>query len=181
MALSVDTMIAEDDIEHVTMLKDTKVWLLERTDNDKEKTMATDLQRKDRLTRFLQEVWTDGDLDAADKYVGDTYTLHHDPGDLWHGRTLDLEAFKNRVRVSRAPFPDQRFTVAGLFEDSDAVVATWHWAGTHTGDLNGFPATGKQITMSGATVYYFDGDDRLTGHWQVTDRLSVFQQLRSPG
>jgi predicted ester cyclase len=32
--------------------------------------------------------------------------------------------------------------------------------------------------MTGATVYSFDSDDRITGHWQVIDRLGVFQQLR---
>ena len=32
--------------------------------------------------------------------------------------------------------------------------------------------------MSGATVYYFD-DEKIVGHWQITDRLGVFQQLRS--
>ncbi len=31
--------------------------------------------------------------------------------------------------------------------------------------------------MSGATVYCVDAG-RLTGHWQVTDRLGVFMQLR---
>jgi hypothetical protein len=30
------------------------------------------------------------------------------------------------------------------------------------GDIPGFPATGNNIKMSGATVYYFEGD-RLTG------------------
>jgi hypothetical protein len=30
--------------------------------------------------------------------------------------------------------------------------------------------------MSGATVYYFEGE-RLSGHWQIVDRLGVFQQL----
>jgi predicted ester cyclase len=44
------------------------------------------------------------------------------------------------------------------------------------GDIPGFPASGKQIKMSGATVYYFEGN-RITGHWQITDRLGVFQQL----
>jgi hypothetical protein len=32
--------------------------------------------------------------------------------------------------------------------------------------------------MTGATVYSFDRDDRITGHWQVIDRLGVYQQLR---
>ncbi|PLY01441.1 MAG: hypothetical protein C0622_07340 [Desulfuromonas sp.] len=31
--------------------------------------------------------------------------------------------------------------------------------------------------VEGATVYYFAGD-RITGHWQIADRLSIFQQLR---
>jgi len=33
--------------------------------------------------------------------------------------------------------------------------------------------------MSGATAYSFDAQDRLTGHWQIADRLGVFQQLQA--
>jgi predicted ester cyclase len=32
--------------------------------------------------------------------------------------------------------------------------------------------------MSGATVYDFDENDRICGHWQVTDRFGVCRQLR---
>ncbi len=129
------------------------------------------------LTRFLQEVWTEGNLDAVDKYIAPRYTIRHDPGDPWEKKELDLAGFKERVRLSRAPFPDQCFEIQGLFADGDAVVVTWLWTGTHLGDIPGFPATGKPISMSGASVYYFDGD-LLTGHWQITDRLGVYQQLR---
>lgn len=132
--------------------------------------------RKEILSRFLKEVWTDGDISAADKYVAESYTIHHDPGDPWDKQQLDLAGYKERVRVSRAPFPDQRFDVQELFADGDAVVVTWLWSATHQGSLPGFPATGKTIRMSGITVYYFSGD-RVTGHWQLTDRLGVFRQL----
>jgi len=54
---------------------------------------------------------------------------------------------------------------------------TWLWSGTHKGDIPGFPATGNNIKMSGATVYYFDRG-QLTGHWQITDRFGVYMQLR---
>ncbi|WP_408735054.1 ester cyclase [Acidomonas methanolica] len=64
-----------------------------------------------------------------------------------------------------------------LFADGQNIVMTWLWSGTHTGDLPGFPATDRLISMSGATVYTFDNNERLTGHWQITDRLGVFQQL----
>jgi steroid delta-isomerase-like uncharacterized protein len=132
---------------------------------------------KEIITQFIREVWSEGKVESSDKYIAPTYTVYHDPGDPWDKKELDLESYKQRVRLSRAPFPDQRFEIKGLFADGDAVVVTWFWSGTHKGDIPGFPASGKRIKMSGATVYYFD-DDRLTGHWQITDRLGVYQQLR---
>jgi len=134
--------------------------------------------RKQLLSQFIKEVWTDGDISAADKYVAASYTIHHDPGDPWDTKQLDLGAYKERVRISRAPFPDQRFDIQEFFEDGDAVVITWLWTATHQDALPGFPASGKTIRMSGATVYYFSGD-RVTGHWQITDRLGVYRQLSS--
>ena len=134
-------------------------------------------RQKEILAAFIEEVWNEGNLAAADKYIAAPYTIHHDPGDPWDGQTLDFEGFKERVRLSRAPFPDQRFEIQEFLADGNAVAITWFWTGTHLGDMPGFPATGRSIKMSGATVYYFEGE-RITGHWQITDRLGVYQQLR---
>lgn len=143
--------------------------------------MTPDPSRKARLARFIEQVWDQGDEDAVDLHVADAYVVRHDPGDPWEGQTLDRAGFKDRLRKSRAAFPDQAFDIQALFEDGDAVVMTWLWSATHLGDLPGFPATGATIRMSGATVYAFDADDRLTGHWQITDRLGVYQQLLAGG
>jgi steroid delta-isomerase-like uncharacterized protein len=134
--------------------------------------------RKVLLRRFLEDVWNEGRIDACDLYIADTYSIRHDPGDPWDGQTLDLAGFKNRLRLSRAPFPDQRFEVQEMIADGDAVAITWRWTATHLGDFPGFPATGTPIRMSGMTVYHFNGADRLTGHWQIADRLGVYQQLQ---
>lgn len=135
-------------------------------------------QRSKILREFLDSVWSRGDIDRCDDFLAQHYTIMHDPGDPWDGQTLDLPGFKERVRLSRAPFPDQRFDVQQMFENDDGVAVTWLWSGTHVGDLAGFPATGRRITMSGATAYRFDKADRLCGHWQVSDRLGVFRQLQ---
>lgn len=140
--------------------------------------MALLQNNKDTLARFIDEVWNEGDAEAAGHYLAAAYTIHHDPGDPWDRKTLDLEGYKERVRVSRAPFPDQAFDIQELVAEEQKVVMTWLWQATHRGDLPGFPATGRTITMSGATVYFFDEQGRITGHWQITDRLGVFQQLR---
>jgi len=128
---------------------------------------------------FLREVWSAGNLEAVRKYVAERYTIHHDPGDPWNGKVLDRKGFAERVRLSRAPFPDQRFTLQESFLAANAVVITWLWAGTHLADLPGFAASGKSISTSGITIYYV-ADGLITGHWQITDRLGVLLQLRQP-
>ena len=141
--------------------------------------MQTNFARKEILERFLHEVWSEGRAEESARYLADAYTIHHDPGDPWDGRTLDQDGFADRVRRSRAPFPDQCFDVREMIEDGDAVAVTWSWCGTHREPLAGFAPTGQRIRMTGTTIYYFDERDRITGHWQIVDRLGVFGQLRA--
>ncbi|MEP2989483.1 MAG: ester cyclase [Parasphingorhabdus sp.] len=133
-------------------------------------------QKQTTLTRFLKEVWSEGKVEAVDQYLSASYTIHHDPSDPWDGKTLSVGEFKDRLVQSRAMAPDQVFEVKRMIEDGSAIAAAWTWSGTHLGDIPGFPATGRKIAMSGLTIYDF-ADNRLCGHWQVADRLSVFQQL----
>jgi steroid delta-isomerase-like uncharacterized protein len=132
--------------------------------------------KQDILKEFIRRVWNEGDADAASDFIAPSYTIYHDPGDPWEGMTLDLEGFKDRVRKSRTPVPDQHFDLQEVFENEISVAITWLWQGTHMGPIADFPASGQQLRMSGATVYYFDGD-RITGHWQIADRLTMFRQL----
>ncbi len=137
--------------------------------------------RKQLLGRCLDEVWSSGMVAACDRYGADEYTIFHDPGDPWEGKCLSREDFKARVSLSRAPFPDQRFDVQSMLGQGDEVAASWLWSATHLGDFPGFPATGQPVRMSGVTVYFFDDNDLICGHWQVCDRLSIFQQLQQNG
>jgi predicted ester cyclase len=139
--------------------------------------MTPPLGTKELLRQLIEEVWNAGNVDASDLYIASAYTIHHDPGDPWEGQELDLAGYKERVRVSRAPFPDQCFSIEDLLADGDRVCMTWNWRATHLGDIPGFPATGNLIRMSGATVYYVE-DGCFTGHWQIADRLGVYTQLR---
>ena len=136
----------------------------------------TDTSNKKILAGFFKEIWNDGRVECVDKYLADTYTIQHDPGDLWDGQTLTVEGFKERLFQSRAMSPDQVFTIVKMVEENSCVAVSWTWRGTHLGDIPGFPATGKKIKMSGLTMYEFEGN-RISAHWQISDRLSVFQQL----
>jgi len=132
---------------------------------------------KSATLELLDRVWTQGDISASDSLVAPRYTIFHDPGDPWDGQMLDRSGFKERVRLSRAPFPDQRFAVQHLVAEDRSVVVAWNWSGTHRGEIPGFPASGRNITMSGLTLYSFE-HGLMTGHWQCADRLGVYSQLQ---
>ena len=138
--------------------------------------MSETFSRKQRVVELLEEVWGEGNLNRIEALIAASYTIHHDPGDPWHGRALTVQEYVDRVIKSRAPFPDQKFSIVELIEDGERVAVTWHWAGTHLGEISGFAPSGRKLTMSGATIYYFDAE-LIVGHWQITDRLSIFQQL----
>ncbi|MCJ2178345.1 ester cyclase [Novosphingobium album (ex Hu et al. 2023)] len=135
--------------------------------------------RQTLLTDFIERVWNRGESAAVPEYLAPLYTIHHDPGDPWEGRSLDQAGFIERLESSRAPFPDQRFNILHISESGNSVIIAWTWLATHREAAAGFPASGRQIAMSGASIYDFDEADRLTGHWQVADRLGVFQQLQA--
>lgn len=142
---------------------------LERTDKLTEKNKAI-------LSEFMEEVWNKGNLEAADKFISTPYVIHHDPGDPWEGQSLDLPTFKKRVAYSRQIFTDLHFAVQEIVGEGDKVAITWYLQGTHKGDIPGLPATGKQVKVPGLTIYYFS-NGKITGHWQVIDRLGFMQQV----
>jgi steroid delta-isomerase-like uncharacterized protein len=128
------------------------------------------------LHEFMDEVWNKGNLDAADKLIASPYVIHHDPGDQWEGQNLDLSTFKKRVLYSRQTLPDLHFAVQEIVGEGNKIVMSWNLEGTHRGDIPGLPATGKRVKVSGLTIYYFT-NGKITGHWQVIDRLGFKQQV----
>jgi steroid delta-isomerase-like uncharacterized protein len=132
---------------------------------------------KSATLALLDCVWSRGDIEASDLLVAPRYTVFHDPGDPWDGQVLDRSGFEERVRQSRKPFPDQRFEVQHVVGEDQNVAVAWTWRATHLGDIPGFPASGRTITMSGLTLYSFQ-DSLITGHWQCADRLGVYGQLQ---
>lgn len=130
------------------------------------------------LREFMDEVWNKGNLGAADKFIAFPYVIHSDPGDQWEGQSLDLPTFKKRVLYSRQTFPDLHFAVKEIIGEGDKVVISWYLEGTLHGDIPGLPEhdTGKQVKVPGLTIYYFS-NSKITGHWQVIDRLGFMQQV----
>lgn len=73
-------------------------------------------------------------------------------------------------------FPDPQFTVEDLIAEADQVVARWTFRGTHRGPFAGIPPTGKQIQMTGITIYRLR-DAKIAEARSNIDQLGLLQQL----
>lgn len=134
---------------------------------------------KELLIKLIDDVWSQGNLDIVEELVAPLYTLHHDPGDPLEGQTIDIATFKNRVQQSRNIFPDQKFHILEFICEENKIAISWNLTGTQRGEIPGIlPATNKPINVSGLTIYYFK-EGKITGHWQVFDKLGLINQLRS--
>jgi steroid delta-isomerase-like uncharacterized protein len=128
------------------------------------------------LRTFFAQAWNEGRLDAVDAFLASEYRIHSDPGDPWDGQLLSRDGFKERLKISRIPFPDICFEILETVAEDDRVAVSWVMRGTNTGPMGDMAATGKSIEVRGLTIYYFEAG-KICGHWQVTDRLAVVQQL----
>lgn len=53
-------------------------------------------------------------------------------------------------------FPDSVFEFQGPLIDGDQVVHLFKWHATHSQDMFGLPASGRQFTIQGAQIYKFE-------------------------
>lgn len=73
-------------------------------------------------------------------------------------------------------FPDARIVANDVIAAGDKVVCRFVMAGTHQGDFNGIPATGKAIVLPGITILRFV-DGKCVERWNQADFLGLLAQL----
>src|SRR6185295_4368167 len=128
-------------------------------------------ENKALLRRFI-ELWSTGNLPAADEFVRADLIDHTLPPDLPPG----LAGFKLLVGGFRAAFPDLNVSIDDLIAQSDKAAARVTFHGTHRGTFQSIPATGKTISMGAIGILRFEGSE-IVEHWATLDLLGLLQQL----
>jgi steroid delta-isomerase-like uncharacterized protein len=128
-------------------------------------------QNKAHIRRVIEEVYNRGDLRVVDEVAASDLVIHA-PSQEIRGR----EGAKQYVAALRAGFPDLRFTVEDQVAEGDMVVTRWTARGTHGGEFQGVPATGREIRLAGTDI------DRIAGGkvvecWAQVDELGLMRQL----
>ena len=103
-------------------------------------------ENKAIIQNALEEIWNQGNLDAADEYFTADYVYHAVPE--IHG----AEGIKQHVAALRASFPDFHLSLDDMIAEGDKVVSRWTGGGTHTGEFMGIPPSGRQIKITGIII-----------------------------
>ena len=95
-----------------------------------------------------------------------------EPGRLIEGR----EALRQRMAAFPAAFADLRLTVDDLVSAADKAAVRWTLTGIHRGTFGPYPATGKQVTMTGIALFRV-ASGQVVEVWGCFDTLGAMQQL----
>jgi steroid delta-isomerase-like uncharacterized protein len=120
--------------------------------------------------RVLEDPWR-GSLDVIDELVAPS-----DAGDSTDAPGQGSAGMRHVVERYLDAFPDASLTVDDQVREGNRVVSRWTARGTHTGELAGIAATGKQVTVSGVTIVQVEGGKVVDG-WTSWDRLGLLVQL----
>jgi steroid delta-isomerase-like uncharacterized protein len=114
------------------------------------------------VRRFLNEVWTQGNIDIVDELI-DSGCVTYDP---IVGEMRGPEPIKSQVREYRSAFPDLFFTIDDLVVSGDKVYTRYTATGTHKGPIMGVPPSGRTWSTRGMSFARISNGKVVEGHQQ---------------
>lgn len=125
------------------------------------------------VRRFYEEVINGGNLDVVDQIMA-SHLIDHSPG--YPKYRSDPESIKEMVKDYRRAFPDMHDIVEDMMAEGDRVIVRWTGHGTHQGALMGLEPSGKDVTLTGITIYRLE-DGKIVERWSEADELGMMRQL----
>jgi steroid delta-isomerase-like uncharacterized protein len=123
------------------------------------------------IARKFLRMFELGDASMADAIVAPDYYNHDapDPSIGLAGTKESVNAFKGAMANAQANID---FQVA----EGDKVISRYTWSGTHQGEFQGVPATGKRVSWT-ATATFRIANGKIREAWLNWDQLGLMQQL----
>jgi len=130
------------------------------------------------VRRELEEIFTQGNLDAAEEIYAPNYISHETTtavrpaSEDVHG----VEAARQTAAARREAFPDLTYTIEDQIAEGDKVATRFRARGTHLGELAGRAPTGKEVGVRGINMCRIEGG-KIAEHWPHADILGMMCQL----
>lgn len=128
------------------------------------------MTRRDTILKAWNGAWGDGDLAAFEQLLAPGYVRRSKSG------SEDYTSLRKTIEAMHTAFPDSSTEIVDIVEDGAKVAVQWQTTGTHQGDFMDVPATGRSVTVTGASFLRFDGD-KLAEEWVIWDPRELLSAL----
>jgi steroid delta-isomerase-like uncharacterized protein len=85
-------------------------------------------------------------------------------------------AMRSVLQTYVTAFPDFHLDVEQQITSGDFVVTRWRATGTHRGELNGIPPTGRPVVNHGCGITEFKNGQAIH-RWEYWDNVNMLRQL----
>ena len=123
------------------------------------------------VRRFYEQMCNERKNDLAGELFTDDHVMH-DPqvpaGTGPQGMVDVVSTYQSGV--------DGHWGIEELFSAGDKVIVRWTGSGTHVGEINGIPPTGKTIAVDAISIHDVRGG-KIAETWEVWDTLGFLQQM----
>ena len=124
------------------------------------------------VSRHIDEFKNRANHAIVDELLAASFVHHFKDPRLPAGR----DALKVLGQMVVAAFPDVHVTVEDLLVDGSKVVEHTTASGTHNGEFNGIPPTGKSVTWTEIHIYRLE-NGKIAELWSEIDFLGLMMQL----
>jgi steroid delta-isomerase-like uncharacterized protein len=124
------------------------------------------------LVRRWVEAFNEGDHEAVDELLADSY-VRHDPNSP---EVRGPEEEKQLIAMYRAAFPDLHFTIEDMVAEDDRVATRLGISATHKGELLGIPPTENRLSFTAMEIYRLK-EGKIEEQWVNVDTLGMMQQI----
>jgi ketosteroid isomerase-like protein len=132
-------------------------------------------QNKATARRWFFDIIAEGRLSVADEIFAANHVIHdpHGPPGGWPDGP---EGLKMVARIFGGGFSGWDIVVDDQIAEGDRVASRWIASATNTGPVQGMPATGRPVRVTGVNVARFE-DGKIAESWFNFDMLTLLQQL----
>ena len=123
------------------------------------------------VRRYIEEAWNQGNVAVLDEVWVESPDLE---APVTQFATRD--DYKARILAFRSAFPDLRAEVRFVLTEDDAVVVGVERTGTHRGEFDGIPPTGRTAAWTGIEMLRIECG-RIVADWVEADALDLRRDL----
>lgn len=87
-----------------------------------------------------------------------------------------FEAWQLGIDIIRQGFPDLQARIDDILADGDRVAIRLTFSGTHTGEFQGIPATGREVAYMSNEFYRIE-NGVIAEEWICSDVITLMSQI----